>query len=362
MSQVPHVDPTAKQSLFKRATRATVRTRAGTWIARELVAPIEPKVIKASRGKIVIGFGFPTLNLTTRGRKSGKPRTATLVYFTQGDDVVLIASSFGRDAHPAWYLNLKADPHCELFSRGRGGRYVAREADPDERDRLFELARQVYAGYQNYAEKTDRRIPVMVLSPHEVLRPRPECAPGLIECRASCLRPRSNSSQSSRRFGPITAVDGLDLDVPEGICLGLLGPNGAGKSTTMRLLTGQAIADAGRAPGARPRAARRRRSAARAEMGVVPQLDNLDVDVTVEENLAVFARLYRVPDVARRRRPRARAGAPDRPPPRRRRRALRRHAPPPAAGPRPRPRTAAGPARRADRRPRPADPHRSSGR
>ena len=98
-------------------------------------------------------------------------------------------------------------------------------------------------------------------------------------------------------FGPITAVDGLDLDVPEGICLGLLGPNGAGKSTTMRLLTGQAIADAGelRVLGHELPAAVEGR--ARAEMGVVPQLDNLDVDVTVEDNLAVYARLYRVPDV-----------------------------------------------------------------
>jgi lipooligosaccharide transport system ATP-binding protein len=99
-----------------------------------------------------------------------------------------------------------------------------------------------------------------------------------------------------KRFGAITAVDGLDLDVPAGICLGLLGPNGAGKSTTMRLLTGQAIADSGslrvlgyELPGDGKRI--------RAEMGVVPQLDNLDVDVTVEENLAVFARLYRVKDV-----------------------------------------------------------------
>jgi lipooligosaccharide transport system ATP-binding protein len=99
-----------------------------------------------------------------------------------------------------------------------------------------------------------------------------------------------------KRFGPITAVDGLDLEVPEGICLGLLGPNGAGKSTTMRLLTGQAIADSGELrvlghelPGDA--------KAARAEMGVVPQLDNLDVDVTVEDNLAVYARLYRVKDV-----------------------------------------------------------------
>jgi lipooligosaccharide transport system ATP-binding protein len=99
-----------------------------------------------------------------------------------------------------------------------------------------------------------------------------------------------------KRFGAITAVDGLDLDVPQGICLGLLGPNGAGKSTTMRLLTGQAVADEGsisvlgfELP--------RESKAARAEMGVVPQLDNLDVDVSVQDNLAVFARLYRVGDV-----------------------------------------------------------------
>jgi lipooligosaccharide transport system ATP-binding protein len=99
-----------------------------------------------------------------------------------------------------------------------------------------------------------------------------------------------------KRFGPITAVDGLDLEVPRGICLGLLGPNGAGKSTTMRLLTGQAIPDSGhlRVLGYQlPQEAK----AARAEMGVVPQLDNLDIDVTVEDNLAVFARLYRVKDV-----------------------------------------------------------------
>jgi ABC-type multidrug transport system ATPase subunit len=99
-----------------------------------------------------------------------------------------------------------------------------------------------------------------------------------------------------KRFGPITAVAGIDLEVPKGICLGLLGPNGAGKSTTMRLLTGQAVANEGRItvmghelPGDSKEA--------RALMGVVPQLDNLDVDVTVEDNLAVFARLYRVKDV-----------------------------------------------------------------
>src|SRR3977135_1800838 len=74
-----------------------------------------------------------------------------------------------------------------------------------------------------------------------------------------------------KRFGPITAVDGLDLEVPEGICLGLLGPNGAGKSTTMRLLTGQALPDSGELHvlGHELPADSK---AARAEMGVVPQL------------------------------------------------------------------------------------------
>ena len=161
-----------------------------------------------------------------------------------------------------------------------------------------------------------------------------------------------------KRFGEITAVDGLDLDVPEGICLGLLGPNGAGKSTTMRMLTGQAIADEGtirvlgyELPG--------ESKEARAHMGVVPQLDNLDVDVTVEDNLAVFARLYRVPDVreavdrglALARLTERRRDAVDKLSGGMRRRLLlaRGLDPPPAAAP----------ARRADRRTRPADPHRA---
>src|SRR5918911_4412351 len=102
-----------------------------------------------------------------------------------------------------------------------------------------------------------------------------------------------------KRFGPITAVDGLDLDLPEGTCLGLLGPNGAGKSTTMRALTGQAIPDAGELEvlGYRLPAESKQ---ARAEMGVVPQLDNLDTTLTAEQNLRVFTFLYRVPRPQRR--------------------------------------------------------------
>jgi lipooligosaccharide transport system ATP-binding protein len=96
-----------------------------------------------------------------------------------------------------------------------------------------------------------------------------------------------------KRYGPITAVAGLDLDVPEGTCVGLLGPNGAGKSTTMRLLTGQAVADEGEVEVLgfpMPDESKQ----ARAQLGVSPQLDNLDVTLTVEQNLLVFAHLYRI--------------------------------------------------------------------
>ena len=101
-----------------------------------------------------------------------------------------------------------------------------------------------------------------------------------------------------KRYGQITAVDGLDLEVPLGTCVGLLGPNGAGKSTTMRLLTAQSIADEGELevlgfalPGESKQA--------RARCGVVPQLDNLDTTLTVEQNLLVFTHLYRVPRAER---------------------------------------------------------------
>jgi lipooligosaccharide transport system ATP-binding protein len=96
-----------------------------------------------------------------------------------------------------------------------------------------------------------------------------------------------------KRYGRITAVDGLDLDVPLGTCVGLLGPNGAGKSTTMRLLTAQSIADEGEIEvlGFRLPAESKM---ARAQCGVTPQLDNLDTTLTVEQNLLVFAHLYRI--------------------------------------------------------------------
>ena len=98
-----------------------------------------------------------------------------------------------------------------------------------------------------------------------------------------------------KRYGEIEAVGGLDITVPEGTCVGLLGPNGAGKSTTMRMLTGQTVADAGTVHVLGHRLPEDSK-AARQKMGVVPQLDNLDVDLTVEQTFRVFAQLYGLRD------------------------------------------------------------------
>jgi lipooligosaccharide transport system ATP-binding protein len=108
------------------------------------------------------------------------------------------------------------------------------------------------------------------------------------------LAPAISLAGVVKRFGDLTAVDGLDLEVPSGTCFGLLGPNGAGKSTTMRMLTGQAIADSGQITVLGCELPRESKLA-RARMGVCPQESNLDIDLSVREVLMVFARLYRVP-------------------------------------------------------------------
>ena len=107
-------------------------------------------------------------------------------------------------------------------------------------------------------------------------------------------RPAISLSGVTKQFGDLVAVDRLDLDVPRGLCLGLLGPNGAGKSTVMRLLTGTATPTAGFVEVlgmAMPSSGR----AVRARTGLVPQLDNLDEELTCQENLDIYARLYGVP-------------------------------------------------------------------
>jgi deazaflavin-dependent oxidoreductase (nitroreductase family) len=166
---VPPVDPLRNRGRFHRAFTALLRTKVVRWIAMNGAARIDPFLLRVTRGRLSTALMLPTANLTTTGAKSGLRRTATVLYFSDGDDVILIASSFGRDTHPAWYHNLKVHSEATLVSDGRSGRYRAVEVDEDdERERLFALVDRVYAGYADYRERTSgigRRIPIMRLHP-----------------------------------------------------------------------------------------------------------------------------------------------------------------------------------------------------
>jgi deazaflavin-dependent oxidoreductase (nitroreductase family) len=166
---IPRIDPEAiSDSRFKRALFAFALTRAGTWYSSRLGARIDPWLVRATRGRVDHSFGqIPIVLVTARGARSGVERTVPLLYFNDGEDIVLIASSYGRAKFPAWYYNLKANPEVRLESMGRSGSYVARETEGADHDRLFELAKKVYRGYQQYEQRTAdiRRIPVLRLSP-----------------------------------------------------------------------------------------------------------------------------------------------------------------------------------------------------
>jgi deazaflavin-dependent oxidoreductase (nitroreductase family) len=107
--------------------------------------------------------GVPTLLLTTTGRRSGDQRTTPLIYGQDGDRYVVVASKGGAPQHPAWYLNLSAQPAVELQVAAERFRARARTAAPNERERLWTLMAGIWPAYDDYQAKTERVIPVVVL-------------------------------------------------------------------------------------------------------------------------------------------------------------------------------------------------------
>lgn len=109
---------------------------------------------------------LPTLLLTTTGRKSGKPRSLPLIYGEADGSYVVIASKGGLPTHPIWFLNLQANPECDLMVGPKPVRARARVAEGEERERLWRHMAEIYPPYDDYQERAgDRTIPVVVLDP-----------------------------------------------------------------------------------------------------------------------------------------------------------------------------------------------------
>jgi deazaflavin-dependent oxidoreductase (nitroreductase family) len=105
----------------------------------------------------------PTLLLTTVGRKSGRVLTLPLIFGRSGDDYVIVASKGGAPAHPAWYLNLQANPQVQLQVKAEKFTALAHTAEEGERAALWPKMVEIYAPYADYQAKTERQIPVVVL-------------------------------------------------------------------------------------------------------------------------------------------------------------------------------------------------------
>jgi deazaflavin-dependent oxidoreductase (nitroreductase family) len=167
---IPRVDPDRPPTRTKRLLTPFALSKAGTWYGINIAARVDPALMRLTRGRVNLGGNvLPTLLLTVRGRRSGTERTVPLVYFSDGDDVILMASGFGRPKLPAWYHNVMASREVTLTAGGVSERYRATEVEGPERDALYEKAKQLYEGYGIYEARTAgiRHVPVlrMTLAP-----------------------------------------------------------------------------------------------------------------------------------------------------------------------------------------------------
>jgi F420H(2)-dependent quinone reductase len=121
---------------------------------------------RLTRGRLLGRVGrAPVLLITTTGRRSGQARTAPVVYLADGDRWVVIGSNAGNARPPAWALNLEAKPDAEVQVQGMRRTVRARIAEGDERDQLWRRMNDQYAGFDDYRDRTQRRINVFVLEP-----------------------------------------------------------------------------------------------------------------------------------------------------------------------------------------------------
>lgn len=156
------VDDSQKRSLS--FTEKLASSKAGAWYFINVTARLDPWLLKRTDGRFSSLPGQPILLLKHTGAKTGAARETPLVYATDGEDIILIASFGGSPNHPAWYHNLRANPSCEVIAHNRSGRYRADELKGADRAAMWEKALDVYGGYEVYQERAEERvIPVLRL-------------------------------------------------------------------------------------------------------------------------------------------------------------------------------------------------------
>ena len=155
------MNPDTKTNWMERMRQSTP-----AWLVLRAVSTVHRVLYRASGGKLGGSIrGAPVLLLTVRGRRSGKPVTLPLLYVVDGDRLVVVASKGGHPRHPAWFLNLVANPEVKVEKGGARERRRARVAAAQERFRLWSRAVELYPPYADYQARTSREIPLVVLEP-----------------------------------------------------------------------------------------------------------------------------------------------------------------------------------------------------
>ena len=144
--RVPPVDPTKPHRIRKALIEPIARTEAGRWWLINGAPKLDPLFYRLSGGRFT-SVPLPMLFLTHTGARSGEKSTTPLVYFTDGEDAIVVASNYGRKNHPAWYYNVKANPEVELTVAGRVCRYRAEVTSAEDRERLWQRVVQMSMAY-----------------------------------------------------------------------------------------------------------------------------------------------------------------------------------------------------------------------
>lgn len=159
-----YVDPHKHRGVLYRAWARSVATPLGLWLSRHIGWKVDPHLLRLTGGRVGTGLIIPTLLLETVGARSGRSRRNGVIYFHDGERVVLIASKAGAPENPSWYYNARANPEVKL-----NGRAFRAEAIEDEasRARLWDLADRVFPPFADYRESaaaSRRTIPILRLT------------------------------------------------------------------------------------------------------------------------------------------------------------------------------------------------------
>ena len=160
------VDPSRPRGrLFTAYAQVFGTTRPAMWFSRTVLWKADPVLLRLTGGRVSLGPGLPTLLLDTTGARTGETRRHAVIYFHDGDNVIVVASKFGVPENPAWFHNARANPEVRVNELPFRAEVVV---DPVERDRLWVMADNVlpaYATYRARAARAGRTIPILRLRP-----------------------------------------------------------------------------------------------------------------------------------------------------------------------------------------------------